>query len=125
VGDQIRLEQGKERISLIYALLSLAAKIAGALSALLSYPLLDAVGYHAKEGLKNSPEAIRHLELIYLAGPIFFVMIGGACFIGWRLDAVRHGQIRSELEARDALYDEAPVVASLGGAPVIAVVDKA
>ena len=123
VGDQIRLEQGKERISLIYALLGLATKIAGALAALLSYPLLDAVGYHAKEGL-NSPEAIGHLELIYLAGPIFFVMIGGACFIGWRLDAVRHAQIRGELEARDALYDEAPVVASLGGAPAIAVVDR-
>ena len=124
-GDQIRLEQGKERISLIYALLSLATKIAGAMSALLSYPLLDAVGYHAKEGMKNTPEAIRHLELIYLAGPIFFVMIGGACFIGWRLDAARHDQIRGELEARDALYDEAPVLASLGVEPAIAVADDA
>jgi hypothetical protein len=34
-------------------------------------------------------------------------MLGGACVIGWRLDAARHGEIRAELEARDAELDAA------------------
>jgi hypothetical protein len=29
-------------------------------------------------------------------------MLGGACFIGWKLDARRHGEIRAALDARDA-----------------------
>ena len=44
-------------------------------------------------------------------------MLGGACFIGYKLTAARHGEIRAELERRDALYDEAPVLESLTGEP--------
>ena len=53
--------------------------------------------------------------MAFIIGPIVFVMLGGACVIGWRLDAAKHGAIRAELEARDALYAEAPVIESLEG----------
>ena len=33
-------------------------------------------------------------------------MLGGACVIGWRLDAQRHGEIRAKLEARDAALED-------------------
>ena len=53
-GDEIRLEQGKERVSLIYAMLSFANKVAGAISIVLTYSALSAVGFHAKEGSVNT-----------------------------------------------------------------------
>jgi len=101
-GDEIRLDQGKERISLIYAAISFANKAAGAISIVLTYSALAAVGYRPAEGAVNTPAAIHGLEAIFLIGPIFFVMLGGACFIGWRLDARRHADIRQSLDARDA-----------------------
>jgi Na+/melibiose symporter-like transporter len=115
IGDEVRLEQGKERVSLLYALTTLTSKVAGAFSIGLTLTVLAALGYQAKEGVQNTPEAIRALEAAFLIGPIFFVMLGGACFIGYKLDARRHAEIRSELEARDKLYDETPAVDVING----------
>jgi Na+/melibiose symporter-like transporter len=106
-ADVLRLEQGKTRVSLVYGLLTLAAKIAAALAALLSYPLLDFLGYHPAEGLRNTPEAILRLGEVFIIGPGFFVLVGGACFIGWTLDEARHEQVRAELDARDAVAEAA------------------
>ena len=105
VGDQVRLEQGRERTSLLYSALTLASKIAAAFSIVLTFPLLAALGFKAAEGAVNTPAAIRNLELAFLVGPIVFVMLGGACVIGWRLDARRHGEIRAQLDARDAALE--------------------
>jgi Na+/melibiose symporter-like transporter len=104
-GDEIRLEQGTEQLSLIYAMLSFANKVAGASSIILTYSVLSAVGYKAAEGAKNTPAAIHGLEATFLIGPILFVMLGGACFIGWKLDARRHSDIRAALDARDAALE--------------------
>nr|QQZ50418.1 MFS transporter [Phenylobacterium glaciei] len=76
VGDEVRLEQGQERISLIYALNSLAGKIASAFAIGVTFPLLGKLGYKAAEGAVNTPAAIRALEWAYIAGPIIFVMLG-------------------------------------------------
>lgn len=102
VGDEVRLEQGKERISLVYALNGLAVKIAGAFAIGLSYPLLAVLGFNAAEGATNTPQAIMRLTWAFIAGPIVFVMLGGACVIGWRLDARRQHEIRQALDAREA-----------------------
>ena len=55
------------------------------------------------------------MELVYIVGPIVFVMLGGACFIGYKLDARRHADIRAQLEARDAELTQAPILESLTG----------
>ncbi|WP_309643025.1 MFS transporter [Phenylobacterium sp.] len=121
VADEVRLEQGREQISLIYALNSLGAKIAAAFAIGVTFPLLGQLGYDATAGAVNTPEAISSLEIAFIAGPIVFVMLGGACLIGWRLDAKRHAEIRRHLDAHDAQYAEAPIVESLGGEPAIPV----
>jgi GPH family glycoside/pentoside/hexuronide:cation symporter len=121
VGDEIRLEQGKERVSLLYAMLSLGAKVAAALAVVLSSFLLDRVGFNPLEGAANSHNAIIGLEWVFLAGPIVFVMLGGACIIGWRLDAQRHAEIRTALDARDAVFDEAPILETFPVRPAVAV----
>ena len=110
VGDEVRLEQGKERISLVYALNGLAQKIAGALSIGLSFPLLALLGFNAAEGVTNTPQAIARLTWAFIAGPIVFVMLGGACVFGWRLDARRQHEIRQALDAREAAAETAPAV---------------
>jgi GPH family glycoside/pentoside/hexuronide:cation symporter len=102
VGDEVRLDQGKERMGLLYSLITGATKIAGALAIGLSYPLLARLGFRPGEGAANTHQALLGLELAYYIGPVFFVMLGGLCFIGWRLTAERHGEIRRRLDERDA-----------------------
>jgi GPH family glycoside/pentoside/hexuronide:cation symporter len=101
VGDQIRLEQGKERMALLFALTGVATKLAAAGAVIIAYPLLAAVGYAPTLGAHNSKAALEGLQWVFILGPIFFVVLGGVCFLGWRLDARRHAEIRRELEDRD------------------------
>jgi GPH family glycoside/pentoside/hexuronide:cation symporter len=107
VGDAVRLEQGKERISLLYSTNTLAQKIAAAFAIGLTFPLLAVIGFNPAEHAVNPATAIDNLQLTFIVGPILFVMLGGACMIGWRLDARRHDDIRAELEARDARLERA------------------
>ncbi len=102
VADEVRLEQGKERTSLIYAVNALAAKVASAFSIIVAYPLLQAFGFNPADGAVNTPAAIMNLAVMFIAGPIVFVLLGGACIIGWTLTAERHAEIRRRLAAMDA-----------------------
>ncbi len=119
VADAIRLEQGKRRIGLLFAMITTAQKMAVGLSVLLSFAVLEWIGYQAKDGAANTPQAIHGMELVYLVGPVTFVMLGGACYIGYTLDAKRHNDIRVQLEARDALGATAPILDGFGGAPSV------
>lgn len=121
IGDEIRLEGGKEQIGLLYALTNATSKVAGAFSIFLTFNVLAQVGYDAKEGAVNSAAQIHGLEMAYIIGPVLFVMLGGACFFGYRLNAERHGEIRRQLDERDALHDEAPVIETLTGEGTIVV----
>jgi Na+/melibiose symporter-like transporter len=121
IADEVRLEQGKERSGLLFAITTMTSKIAAAFSIGLTFLVLEMVGYVAKEGAVNTPEAIFNLELAYLIGPIVFVMLGGVCMIGYRLGEERHADIRRQLDERDALYDEAPIIESVSGQAAIAV----
>jgi len=105
VGDEVRLNQGKERMALLFALTGLAAKVASAGAVIIAYPMLQWAGYIPTAGAHNTPEAIDHLSAIFIIGPIFWVLLGGVCFWGWKLDAHKHARIREELDARDALLE--------------------
>ncbi|HEX3363458.1 MFS transporter [Phenylobacterium sp.] len=117
IGDEIRLEQGQHQIGLLYALTSGTTKAAGALAVTLTFWVLSLVGYNPAEHATNGAAQIRGLELAYAIGPIVFVMIGGACFLGYKLSAERHADIRRRLDERDAVYAESPVVQSLAPSP--------
>ena len=115
VGDAVRLEQGKHRVGLLYAMITSVQKIANGLSITLTLFTLGAIGYRAKEGAINTPAAIHGLELVYLIGPVVFVMLGAACFIGYKLDDKRHGEIRAALDERDSLHEHAAVIEGIAG----------
>ena len=113
VGDEIRLAQGKPRMSLVFAVNTLASKIASAGAIGLTFPLLQAFGFNPAEGARNTPQALHNLDLAFLVGPVVFVMLGGASVIGWRMDSAAHDAVRSKLEALDAEIEDRSAV----GAP--------
>jgi Na+/melibiose symporter-like transporter len=119
IADEIRLDTGRQWMGLMYALTIGTTKIASGLSAL-TFVLLGAIGYQARAGAVNTPDAVHALQLVYIVGPIFFVMLAGACFIGYRLTPQRHAEIRRELDAREALNDPASALESLTGDPELA-----
>jgi Na+/melibiose symporter-like transporter len=118
IADELRLESGREWMGLIYSVTNATTKLAqaGAVLFTLSFAL-PAVGYQAKAGAVNTAEAVRGLELAYIVGPIVFVMIAGACFIGYRLSASRHAEIRRKLDERDALAEGGNITEALAGDP--------
>jgi len=115
VADEVRLETGEERAGLLYALVTTTQKIGSAITVGISFTVLGMVGYNATEGAVNTPEAIRGLELCYVFAPVILVFFGGACFIGWKLDATRHGEVRRQLDIRDALAAEASLLQTTSG----------
>ena len=117
IADELRLDSGREWMGLVYAVTNATTKLAQAGAVLFTFNFaLTAVGYNAKEGAVNTADAIRGLELAYIVGPIVFVMLAGSCFIGYRLSADRHADIRRKLEERDALA-EGTVLEQLAGDP--------
>jgi GPH family glycoside/pentoside/hexuronide:cation symporter len=102
VADQVRLEQGRERLSLMFALNTLVTKVAAAAAVAIIYPILEAIGYQPQAGAHNTAAAIRGLGLLFVSGPIIFVTLGAVCLIGWKMTAERHASIRAELDLRDA-----------------------
>jgi len=110
VGDEIRLQTGKERSGVIYAFLSMMQKFGSSITVSIIFPILAMVGYDAKETAVNTPQAIHGLEMCYLFAPIILVAVGGLLLIGYKLTPQRHAQIRADLEALEA--------ASLAGAEV-------
>jgi Na+/melibiose symporter-like transporter len=120
VGDAIRLKKGKHRQGLLFAMMTSVEKIASALAITFTFTILAAVGYQAKETAHNGTAAIHNLELVYVLGPIFFVMLGGVCYLGYKLDHKAHAEIRAQLDERDRLaIDPAAALETLGGGPIV------
>ncbi len=98
VADEVRLQTGHERSGVLYALVTLTQKLGSSLAVTIIYPILDLVGFVAKPGAHNTPEAIRGLNMCYVFAPIILVIIGSACLIGYKLDAKRQSEIRDKLD---------------------------
>jgi GPH family glycoside/pentoside/hexuronide:cation symporter len=124
VADEVRLEQGKERAGLLFALTTLTTKISSAFAIWLSFSMLAQMGYQPEVGAHNTAEAVDGLKIAYLSGPIVFVMLGGLCCLGYSLSAEKHAEIRRQLDERDALYNEAPIIESITGEAAVAVPAK-
>jgi Na+/melibiose symporter-like transporter len=124
VGDEIRLHGGRDLIGLLYAVTSATTKAAGALAIFVSFSLLEQAGFSVAPHAVNGPDQIHGLELIFITGPIAFVMLGGASFLGYKLTADRHADIRRQLDERDAVYAESPVTQATAGGAVDAVVAR-
>ena len=114
VADQLRLETGQERSGVLYALVTLTQKLGSSLAVTIIYPILDFVGFVAKPGYHNTPEAIRGLEMCYVFAPIILVIVGSACLIGYKLTSEKQSEIRKALEELEA-RDYAAAIEVMGG----------
>jgi len=113
VADQLRLETGKERSGVLFALVTMTQKFGTSITISIVYPILAYVGFNPKDGAVNTPHAIWGLEMCYLFAPIVLVMVGGMFFFGYSLTKQRQTQIRAELEAiaaKDVLSAEESMV---------------
>ena len=102
LAEEIRLQQGKEQSALLYAMVTLTAKVAAGLAVFLAFGLLSRVGYDPQLGKHNAPAAIESLVLVYAIGPVSLNLLGMACMRGYSLTRARAADIRRRLEARDA-----------------------
>ena len=115
VADEMRLKQGKERGGLLYALTTLTNKIAAGVGIALTFWVLGQTGYDPKLGDGNTPEAIRSLLVVFLAGPIAFVALGALSLLGYGLTPDRVAETRRRLDAREAALLAGAGVDSLTG----------
>ena len=117
VSDEVRLESGKDRTAMLYAMVTSTNKIGATLSVGVAYLILPLFGFVAKEGAVNTPGAIWGLEACYLAPPVICVLIGGLAMWGYKLDEKRHAEIREALGANSAITGMKDAVQSLTADP--------
>jgi Na+/melibiose symporter-like transporter len=114
VADQLRLETGKERSGVLYALVTLTQKLGSSLAVTIIYPILDLVHFNPKPHAHNTAEALHGLSMSYVFAPIILVTIGSACLIGYKLTAERQSEIRTALEDLES-RDYASSIEAVGG----------
>jgi GPH family glycoside/pentoside/hexuronide:cation symporter len=114
-ADQLRLEQGATRVGLLYSFVGVTQKLGASLNTAISFSILAWVGFNPDEHAHNTAHAIFGLNMTYLFAPIIFVVFGGSFFLGYKLDAKRHAEIRAALDARDAAVEHESVADALTG----------
>ena len=68
----------------------------------LAYIVLDAIGFDAKLGAANTPDAIDGLVLLFLLPPIIAALIAAWLAKGWTIDRDEQQRIITELEGKRA-----------------------
>lgn len=116
IGDEVRLEIGKDRTALLYGLVSSTSKVGSTISVPITFNIIAAFGFNPKEGAVNSGIALDALTACYVIVPILTMFVGAFLLRGYKLDAKRHGEIRDALAERDGALDGAGgVIESLSG----------
>ncbi|MBK79828.1 MAG: hypothetical protein CMQ43_02770 [Gammaproteobacteria bacterium] len=100
VVDYDNLETGGLRTGLYFALLSITAKIGGALAIGVTYPLLDAVGFDARGG--NGEDTLLAFRMIYLTVPVLAMVLAYFAIRGFGLGQREQAELRARIAARDA-----------------------
>ena len=99
-GDEERLASGKDRIGLLYAILTGTVKIGSAL-AVTSLFFLDALGFDAKNAAGSTELSMQGLMAMYAAVPGVIGLLAAACMIGYPLTEEKHAEILRRLGELD------------------------
>lgn len=97
IVDRDLLQTGAVRTGLFYALLTMTSKVGYAL-ALLTYPLLDWLGYKGSAG--SSAGSIDALRLIFVLVPIAALVLGIALMWRFPFGREEHQRVRAQLAER-------------------------
>ncbi len=117
VGDEVRLDIGKDRTALLFALITSTSKVGSALAPAITFPILQFADFKVgAEAVKNSAFALDALSACYVIVPVLTMFVGALLLRGYRLDSTRHDAIREELRIRDeALQGVESTIESLTG----------
>lgn len=118
-ADEMRLEQGRERAGVLYAMVTTTQKLGQSINVLLVFPILQFIFKFDPKKPVNDAFALKGLQLCYLFAPIIFVLIGAALFFGYTLDEEQHSIIRAALDARDSATSAEQTGSAPGDAPPV------
>src|SRR5215472_4899121 len=120
IGDEVRLDIGKDQTALLYGLITATSKVGNTISVFITFNILYAFAFNAKEGAVNSGTPLYTLIACYVVVPVMTMFVGAAMLRGYKLDALRHDEIRASLAERDlALASAADAGESLGGSTTV------
>jgi GPH family glycoside/pentoside/hexuronide:cation symporter len=116
IGDEVRLDIGRDRTAILYGLITMTSKVGSTISVPITFSILAIFGFNAREGAINTGMAMHALQACYVFVPVLTMFVGAAMLRGYKLDSLRHDEIRSQLSERDLAISGAEGVAeSLGG----------
>jgi Na+/melibiose symporter-like transporter len=101
ISDEVRLDIGKDRAALLYGLITATSKVGSTISIPITFTILDAFGFVAKEGVVNTGVALDALVACYVIVPVLTMFVGAWALWGYKLDAATHDGIRAALAERD------------------------
>jgi len=101
VCDKDRLDTGHNRTGLLYAMLTTTAKVGGAVSVGITYPLLAWVGFDPSNAV-NTPEALDGLRIIFALLPVLFLSLAVALIWNYPIDHAAQAEIRRKLAEKEA-----------------------
>lgn len=99
VVDYDNVATGGQRTGLYFALLSITAKLGGAVAIGVSYPLLALVGFDAQGG--NSEETRLAFRMIYLTVPVTAMILAYFAIRGFGLNQAQQEALQAKIAARD------------------------
>jgi len=100
VTDYDYLKSGERRTGLYYSLLTMTAKVSGALAVGVTYPILQLIGFVPEIGA-NSAQTLDYLLYLYVGLPALFM--AGAAYVIWSFPLGRAAQedLRRRIIERD------------------------
>jgi glycoside/pentoside/hexuronide:cation symporter, GPH family len=101
-SDEVRLEQGIDRTTLLYAFVISTLKIGLGLAIGVSYVGLGFAGFDAHAGAINATPALHALTAIFIGPPTVLAVIAALVIAGHPLNKARHDAIRRQLAEREA-----------------------
>lgn len=98
VSDQVRLDDGADRTSLLFSILTATSKL-GYAASVLTFTVLQFTGFDPSRGADNAQSTLVWLQLLFALLPALCLV--GASFVlrGYPLTQERHAEIRKALDA--------------------------
>jgi len=102
IGDEVMLETGHDHKGILMAILSATTKVGYAISAL-TITILGVLHFNVKSP-KNSPaDALMWVEIFFIGLPVLFLILGAVAMLRYNLTPERHGEIMTQLKAKEIL----------------------
>ncbi len=116
IGDEVRLDIGKDQTALLYGLITATSKVGNTISVFITFNILYGFGFNPKEGSVNTGVPLDALIACYVIVPVLTMFVGAWMLRGYKLDAARHDEIRATLAERDlVLASAADAAEGVGG----------